>query len=69
MFQSLFDSIVSRPLVIVTFLALLELVRMRLVRLSQEEVFGPIRVTRTFLPGLGSKRGRGGGESLFGESV
>jgi len=57
MFQSLFDSAFSRPLVIVTFLALLELVRMRLVRLSQGEVFGPIRVTRTFSPGLREESG------------
>lgn len=49
-FYSLFDSAYSRSLVILTFLALLELVRMKLVRLYQSNLFGPIRVTRAFLP-------------------
>ena len=49
-FYSLFDSAYSRSLVILTFLALLELVRMKLVRLYQSNLFGPIRVTRSFLP-------------------
>ncbi len=50
-FDALFDRVDSRPQIIVTFLALLELVRMNLVRLYQGDIFGPIRVTRKFLPG------------------
>ena len=50
-FDALFDKVNSRPQIIVTFLALLELVRMNLVRLYQGDIFGPIRVTRKFLPG------------------
>lgn len=49
-FEGLFEQHWSRPLVIVTFLALLELVRMNLVRLFQGEWFGPIQVTRRFVP-------------------
>ena len=48
-FQDLFDNASSRAFVIVTFLAILELVRMNLVRLFQGDLFGPIRVTRRFL--------------------
>ena len=50
-FDGLFEQHWSRPLIIVTFLGLLELVRMNLVRLFQEEWFGPIHVTRRFVPG------------------
>ncbi|GJL55677.1 MAG: segregation and condensation protein A [Nitrospirales bacterium] len=53
-FDELFEHLQSRPQIIVTFLALLELVRMNLVRLFQSHVFGPIRVTRNFAPGDGS---------------
>jgi segregation and condensation protein A len=49
-FDRLFDQHLSRPLIITTFLALLELVRMNLVRLFQGEWFGPIHVTRRFVP-------------------
>ena len=49
-FEGLFEKNWSRPLIIVTFLALLELVRMNLVGLFQAEWFGPIHVTRRFLP-------------------
>lgn len=49
-FDQLFDRPLSRLLVITTFLALLELVRMNLVRLFQGEWFGPIHVTRRFVP-------------------
>jgi segregation and condensation protein A len=49
-FEGLFDQQWSRPLIIVTFLGLLELVRMNLVRLYQGEWFGPIHVTRRFVP-------------------
>ena len=48
-FSSLFDDAENRLLVIVTFLALLELVRMKLVRIFQGNMFGPIRISRTFL--------------------
>ena len=50
-FTALFDGATNRLMVIVTFLALLELVRMKLVRIYQEDVFGAIRITRTFLAG------------------
>ncbi len=50
-FAALFDGVTSRLTVIVTFLALLELVRMKLVRMYQADVFGAIRITRTFLAG------------------
>ena len=49
-FEELFEEQWSRPLIVVTFLALLELVRMNLVRLFQVEWFGPIHVTRRFVP-------------------
>lgn len=49
-FRSLFDRAVTRVMVIVTFLALLELVRMKLVRIYQSELFGPIHVARHFVP-------------------
>ncbi len=52
-FEGLFEDSWSRPLIVSTFLALLELVRMNLVRLFQGEWFGPIHVTRRFLPGEG----------------
>lgn len=50
-FEGLFEHHWSKPLVITTFLALLELVRMNLVRLFQGEWLGPIQVTRRFVPG------------------
>src|SRR5690606_3271739 len=43
-FQSLFDAGEGRPGVVVTFLALLELIKSHLVELVQVEVFGPIHV-------------------------
>ena len=52
-FEGLFDQQWSRPLIIATFLALLELVRMNLVRLFQGELFGPIQVIRRFVPAEG----------------
>ncbi len=63
-FDELFEQEWSRSLVIVNFLALLELVRMNLVRLFQGEWFGPIFVTRRFLPGEG--QGSEGGDSFDG---
>lgn len=50
-FTALFEGATSRMMVIVTFLALLELVRMKLVRVAQRDVFGTIRITRAFLAG------------------
>jgi segregation and condensation protein A len=47
-FESLFDGQAHRLLIIVTFLALLELIRIRLARVFQGVAFGPILVTRTF---------------------
>lgn len=49
-FEDLFEKKWSRPIIIVTFLGLLELVRMNLIRLFQGEWFGPIHVTRRFVP-------------------
>jgi len=49
-FLSLFEGQQPRLLIIVTFLALLELVRLRLVRVFQAELFGPILLTRAFSP-------------------
>ncbi|WNM56490.1 segregation and condensation protein A [Candidatus Nitrospira allomarina] len=53
-FERLFEHHWSKPLVIATFLALLELVRMNLVRLFQGEWLGPIQVTRRFVPAGGT---------------
>lgn len=50
-FDALFEPAFSRGYVIVTFLALLELVRMNLVRLYQGDWFGPIGIARRFAPG------------------
>jgi len=43
-FEDLFDDVNSRPELIVTFLALLEMIRLRLVRVFQAGMFGMIRV-------------------------
>ncbi len=43
-FEELFDDEVTRIELIVTFLALLELIRLRRARVSQEKMFGEIRV-------------------------
>ncbi|HET8579452.1 MAG TPA: segregation/condensation protein A, partial [Nitrospiraceae bacterium] len=48
-FLSMFEGQSHRLLVIVTFLALLELMRIKMVRVFQGETFGPILVTRAFL--------------------
>jgi segregation and condensation protein A len=47
-FEALFDASSHRLLIIVTFLALLELIRLRTVRVYQAESFGPILVSRSF---------------------
>ena len=49
-FASLFVSGEGRLVLIVTFLGLLELVRIRLVRAYQSETFGAILLSRAFLP-------------------
>lgn len=47
-FTSLFELSSHRMVIIVTFLALLELIRLRTARVFQGENFGPILVSRTF---------------------
>lgn len=47
-FLDLFEQTSQRLVVIVTFLALLELMRIKLVRVFQAETFGPILLTRAF---------------------
>jgi segregation and condensation protein A len=51
-FDSLFIPAEGRLVLIVTFLALLELIRLHLVRVFQPEAFGAILVSRGFLPDL-----------------
>jgi segregation and condensation protein A len=45
-FTELFASAASRTEVVVTFLALLELVRLKQLRLTQDEVFGEIELRK-----------------------
>lgn len=47
-FEDLFEGSCHRLIVIVTFLALLELIRVRVARVFQAETFGPILVSRAF---------------------
>ena len=47
-FAALFDESNHRMVVVVTFLALLELMRLRVARVFQAETFGPILVSRMF---------------------
>jgi segregation and condensation protein A len=47
-FAALFEGSSHRMVVVVTFLALLELIRLRIARVFQAETFGPILVSRTF---------------------
>lgn len=47
-FRSLFEESCHRLVIIVTFLALLELIRLQTVRVFQPENFGPILVARAF---------------------
>jgi len=47
-FEALFEASCHRLVIIVTFLALLELIRLRTVRVYQAENFGAIMVSRTF---------------------
>ncbi len=55
MFSALFEGDVTKGMIIVTFMAVLELVRMKLVLIYQADLFGPIRITRAFLAGSGSE--------------
>lgn len=47
-FAALFEGSIHRMMVVVTFLALLELMRLRVARVFQAETFGPILVSRMF---------------------
>ena len=47
-FAALFEGSSHRMVVVVTFLALLELMRLRVARVFQAETFGPIQVSRMF---------------------
>jgi segregation and condensation protein A len=49
-FEDLFADVQTRSGMIVTFLALLEMIRLKLVRVFQQGSFGPIRVYRRELP-------------------
>ena len=49
-FEDLFDDVNSRPALIVTFLALLEMIRLKLVRVFQAGMFGTIRVYKRPAP-------------------
>lgn len=49
-FEDLFDDVGSRPDLIVTFLAMLEMIRLKLVRVFQSGAFGAIRVYRRARP-------------------
>jgi len=52
-FLALFESETTKPGMIVTFLALLELIRLKRVKVYQKGVFGPIRVFRPVGPEMG----------------
>jgi segregation and condensation protein A len=49
-FEELFDDVAGRAHLVVTFLALLEMVRLKLVRVIQQGIFGPIRVYKRARP-------------------
>jgi len=49
-FEDLFEDVQTRPGLVVTFLALLEMIRLKLVRVFQAGTFGPIRVYRRARP-------------------
>jgi segregation and condensation protein A len=51
-FLDLFAALATKAEMIVTFLALLELVRLKRVRVYQRGVFGPIRVFRPVGPAV-----------------
>jgi segregation and condensation protein A len=45
-FENLFEGVTTRALLVVTFVALLEMVRLRILRFYQNKPFGPIHVSR-----------------------
>ncbi len=49
-FEDLFEDVNTRPGLIVTFLALLEMIRLKLVRVFQTGSFGPIRIYKRARP-------------------
>jgi segregation and condensation protein A len=49
-FENLFDDVASRPEMIVTFLALLEMIRLKLIRVFQSGQSGPIRIYKRARP-------------------
>ncbi len=49
-FLALFETLETKMQMIVTFLALLELIRLRRVKVYQRGIFGPIRVFRPLGP-------------------
>ena len=49
-FEDLFDDINTRAGLVVTFLALLEMIRLKLIRVFQSGVVGPIRVYKRARP-------------------
>jgi len=49
-FEDLFSKDDSRAAMIVTFLALLEMIRLRLIRVFQTNAFGPVRVYKRARP-------------------
>jgi segregation and condensation protein A len=63
-FEELFSGAASRTEVVVTFLALLELIRMKHLRATQEEVFGPILLVPAGGDTLFSKPRETEGEAL-----
>ncbi len=51
LFKELFESVLSRHEIVVTFLALLEIIRLGLIRVVQSEICGPLRLIRRDLGG------------------
>lgn len=47
LFEALFDKVSTRHAIIVTFLALLEVIRLGLIRALQADLFGPLRLIKT----------------------
>jgi segregation and condensation protein A len=49
-FENLFDPIKATPVLVVTFIALLELAKETLIEITQAEAFAPIYVRLAFTP-------------------
>jgi segregation and condensation protein A len=49
-FEDLFDDVQTKPGLVVTFLALLEMIRLKLIRVFQSSALGPIRVYKRARP-------------------